>query len=98
MMSTDLAESLVEHLTDLGYPVRSYSGRMMLGETCLGVVLPFKEGLALLVRIGQFLSENGYEAEDLGHTCVDDFGCDSIFYWPQVPFVALSKVEAEEEC
>lgn len=61
--------------------VRSYSGRGMYGRSCLGVVC----SLQLLLDIVFEFGKTGEEF-NLGSVKSDSMGCDTIYYWPDIPF------------
>lgn len=73
---------------------RSYSGRGMYGESCVGVTCdnPFKVIAELAFMAGSDVAEENYSlAQDilqvLGETRSDSMGRSTIIYWPRVKWV-----------
>lgn len=64
-----------------------YSGRNMFGRKCLGAVI--REGYSymdFLVNLTQYLDTYGIDDADLEleGVCVDEFGMDTIVYFPKI--------------
>ena len=84
-------------LEDNGFEPRKYSGRGMFGAQCVGVIQT-KGTPSVLVQIGYligmdeggtFYSESDKEefVEQVANYSSDNFGHDTIYYWPYMKFV-----------
>lgn len=75
---------------DMNIETRSYSGRGMMGRTCLGIVVSSNEKIfELFYNLGQA----GMEYP--GETRSDNMGFDTIFYFPYIEYV--ENLEDDEE-
>lgn len=62
-----------------------YSGRGMLGRTCIGIVVDKNiSHISVLIRLTQFFDEHGFDDADLQleGTAIDELGLDTIIYFP----------------
>ena len=67
---------------ELEFSVRSYSGRGMMGKTCLGIVADSDEMFSMFYLLGR---QN--LAYPLGPILWDNFGAyNTIYYFPDIPF------------
>jgi hypothetical protein len=76
-----------ERLEDITqcYDVREYSGRGMMGRTCLGVVTEGGQTpLNLLAEIIMECEEIEEAAYLLRHARTDSMGTETIIYWPSI--------------
>ncbi len=94
-------QTLIE---EAGYETRSYSGRGMYGDTCLGFECNERIGdvIASLLDVISSMDEEGRdEALDLAHEFrhmkSDSMGRGSIYYFEGVPFEGDSEDADEEE-
>jgi hypothetical protein len=87
----DLCEAIVD-----SEDVRSYSGRGMYGEKCLGVVVknPNQFLFELGVRVGEFKASQRLDMKELDCDIpkrlrieTDNMGMDMIVYFPKIQYV-----------
>lgn len=72
------SRKLIAALRDAGYKPRSYSGRGMYGQECVGVNLSSSHDLFLLARE----IHDTVDEMDLGEPETDGMGKGIIAYWP----------------
>lgn len=81
-------DDIVQVIEDAGYHVRSYSGRGMYGEECLGVVCdsPIYMCASVMARAASY----GYHLDDLvalfGKSREDSLGLSAIIYFPSITY------------
>ena len=68
-----------------GLQCQSYSGRGMSGQTCLAVVTPLGDLMAAVACTTELNSEDICEA--VRGIRFDALGYDTIYYFPEIPFV-----------
>lgn len=96
----DVANELASILRECGYEPRSYSGRGMYGQTCMGITI---DARASQIKLGFDLAEGLRAAgmEDsmdiLEDVKQDSMGLDSILYWERVPAPADSEDDEDEK-
>jgi len=73
-----------------GLQCRSYSGRNMYGKACLAVVAPLGELMAAVACTTELNSEDICEA--VRGVKEDSLGRDTIYYFPEIPFVETLNV------
>lgn len=88
---------LQDVLEQLGYEVRSYSGRGMYGARCLGVVVDadvpiFKVGMEVGAELERCC--NGRWSDSFEKARTDNLGLGTILYFPSVEY---SEEEYEDE-
>jgi hypothetical protein len=87
--------TLQEMFEDAGLRCRSYSGRGMYGERCLGVESENVGELLCAVAVG------GAAAVEHAHTLSkahqDSMGRGMIIYFPDVPFVGAERDDSDDE-
>ena len=91
---TKIRTKYLQALEENDFEVRSYSGRAMYGETCLGVDIPYGVG-DLMATLILAVDEDDRDdvAEAVETLRMDSMGLGQIVYFPRVPFV-----EKEHEC
>jgi hypothetical protein len=88
-LSADQQEWFTDAADEIDAEIRSYSGRHMNGETCLGIVVGSVTELAVLVLLVN--EADPYLAEGLAHNaCSDSMGIDCIVYWPYIAAISPS--------
>lgn len=85
--------------SDGEFETRSYSGRGMYGDTCLGVTIDGGIG-RMLALIVESADEDNREAlgETLRSMRTDSMGRGTIVYFPGTPYVGEDDEEECEEC
>lgn len=98
--SQKFIDMIREVQTDEEIEARSYSGRGMYGESCVGVTCdnPFKVIAELAFMAGSDVAEENYSlAQDilqaLGETRSDSMGRSTIIYWPRIKWVEQEDAE-----
>lgn len=81
-------EDIVEVFECAGYEVRSYSGRGMYGNECLGVTCD--DPVVFTAKVMAVASAYGYHLDDLlalfSKHRTDDMGLSTIIYFPSVAY------------
>lgn len=78
---------------EFGMNVRSYSGRGMMGKTCLGIVVDdANELFELFYNLGARDREM-----PSGHVRTDNMGFSTIYYWPYEEYVESEEDFDEDE-
>lgn len=102
-MNNDISRQVIEICQDLDLEVRSYSGRGMYGDRCVGIDCdnPFQAfsriTLALMEQGSDGLEAVEHFTRD-GAVTMDSMGLGSILYFPRLPWVGSEEnVEEEEE-
>jgi len=91
-MNNDTALLVIQICADIGLEVRSYSGRGMYGDQCVGVTGSNTHQILAQIIIGLCeLGADGVEAADHftrdGAVRSDSLGMDGIVYFPRLPWV-----------
>jgi hypothetical protein len=75
------AQKLIDALQNAGYKPRSYSGRGMFGQTCVGVYLESESELWTM-------ADELVDIDGLYAPRTDSLGLGIIAYWPRVAWPA----------
>ena len=91
--------TLQELIEDMGYETRSYSGRGMYGDECLGVTV--EDPVVFALELGQEIGSNEEydnfgKFNNLPRVSWDSMGRDYIVYFPRVPFEGEESDEDED--
>jgi len=97
-MNNDIALLVIQICADIGLEVRSYSGRGMYGDQCVGVTGSNTHQILAKIMIGLCeLGDDGLNAAEHfthdGAVRSDSMGLDGIVYFPR-----LAWVDQCEEC
>jgi hypothetical protein len=99
-MNNDISRLVMAACIDLGLDVRSYSGRAMYGQDCLGVDCsnPFQALAQIVVALAE-TGDDGMDAAEHfareGAVKSDSMGCGSILYFPRLPWIDSDSEDAE---
>lgn len=103
---TEQFELLVDLFGQADYEPRRYSGRGMMGRSCLGVICDVESTMLLRViqaAIGQLSGdEEGFDklqevVEALENSSRDNMGMSMIVYWPSIEWEEPEEEESEDE-
>ncbi len=82
------SKRLMEILEDAGYELRSYSGRGMFGDTCVGFIIDASDSL---LTVGAELADSVYEIDERASLLrvirgakTDSMGLSTIVYFPRM--------------
>lgn len=87
--------NLAELIDGLGLRPRSYSGRGMYGETCLGVTVNNPVNVAF--ELGRLFDDEFGPDKPSPRVAWDSMGRDYILYFPSVPFEGTDEDEDDDE-
>ncbi len=97
---------LQKAIEDGGFEPRSYSGRAMYGRRCLGVEIDRNQSIGNVVAaILESIADDDCRSNEQGLREIadgfrdmrwDNMGLDTIYYFPNVPFVSDDEEEDEE--
>ena len=87
-VNEDLAKMIIEAAEDAGYDTRSYSGRGMYGQYCLGISFDsYGSPTDIVIDILSYDALNDKLAEALKGARTDSMGLGGVIYWPHIPYI-----------
>jgi hypothetical protein len=93
-LTEDEQEAIKYGANEIGATIRSYSGRYMYGESCLGIVVSNVTDLATFVLM---VNEDDPDLADhlARNACMDSMGYDYILYWQRIAWTEAADDDDE---
>ena len=97
MSKSELQLGLERLRDDMGFEIRSYSGRGMYGKNCLAIVCYSNDIYPIMFALGQGDTDHNIYYEIIQGTRSDNMGLSNVYYWPRVGYVESDDDKEDDE-